>query len=73
MVVSAGRFFDQQDAQSGNKVALITENLARTQYGSLDLALGQTIKINEVPFVIIGTFREASTPWATRKLPTTLS
>ena len=59
MVVSAGRFFDQQDAQSGNKVALITENLARTQYGSLDLALGQTIKINEVPFVIIGTFRES--------------
>ena len=59
MVVSAGRFFDQQDAQSGNKVALITENLARTQFGSLDLALGQTIKINEVPFVIIGTFRES--------------
>src|SRR5580704_2332217 len=59
IVGSAGRFFDQQDSQSGNKVALITENLARTQYGSLDLALGQTIKINEVPFVIIGTFRES--------------
>jgi putative ABC transport system permease protein len=59
MVVSAGRFFDDQDAQSGNKVALITENLARTQFGSLDLALGQTIKINEVPFVIIGAFRES--------------
>ena len=59
MVVSAGRFFDEQDAQSGSKVAVITENLARTEFGSLDLALGQSIKIQEVPFVIIGTFRES--------------
>ena len=58
-VVSAGRFFDQQDSQSGNKVALLTESLAKRQFGSLDLALGQTIKIQEVPFVIIGTFRES--------------
>jgi putative ABC transport system permease protein len=59
MIVSAGRFFDQQDAQSGNKVALITEPLARTQYGTLDASLGQTININQVPFIIIGTFRES--------------
>lgn len=59
IIVSAGRFFDQQDSQSGNKVALITESLAKQQFGSLDLALGQTIKIQEVPFVIIGTFRES--------------
>jgi putative ABC transport system permease protein len=59
IIASAGRFFDQSDSQSGNKVALITESLARRQFGSLDLALGQTIKIQEVPFVIIGTFRES--------------
>jgi putative ABC transport system permease protein len=59
IIVSAGRFFDQQDSQSGSKVALITESLAKQQFGSLDLALGQTIKIQEVPFVIIGTFRES--------------
>lgn len=59
IVVGAGRFFDQQDSQSGNKVALITESLARRVYGSLDAALGQTIKIQEVPFVIVGTFRES--------------
>jgi putative ABC transport system permease protein len=59
IIVSAGRFFDQQDSQSGNKVALITESLAKQQFGSLDLALGQTIKIQEEPFVIIGTFRES--------------
>lgn len=59
IIVSAGRFFDQQDSQSGNKVALITESLAKRQFGSLDLALGQTIKVQQVPFVIIGTFRES--------------
>jgi putative ABC transport system permease protein len=59
IIVSAGRFFDHQDSQSGNKVALVTENLARNQYGTLDGALGQTVKIQEVPFLIIGTFRES--------------
>jgi putative ABC transport system permease protein len=59
IIVSAGRFFDETDSQSSNKVALITEKLARDRYGSLDLALGQTIKIKEEPFVIIGTFRES--------------
>jgi len=59
MVVSAGRFFDREDSQAGNKVALITDNLARRAFGSLDAALGQAIKFQEVPFVIIGTFRES--------------
>jgi putative ABC transport system permease protein len=59
IIVAAGRFFDQEDSRSGNKVALITESLARRQYGSLDLALAQTVKIQEVPFTIIGTFRES--------------
>jgi putative ABC transport system permease protein len=59
ILVSAGRFFDQEDSRAGNKVALITESLARRQFGSLDLALGQTIKIQDVPFLIIGTFRES--------------
>jgi len=59
IIVSAGRFFDQQDSQSGNKVALITEAMARRQFGGLDLALGQSIKVQEVPFVIVGTFRES--------------
>jgi putative ABC transport system permease protein len=59
IIVSAGRFFDQTDSQSTNKVGLITENLARSRFGSLDLALGQTVRIQEVPFVIVGTFRES--------------
>jgi putative ABC transport system permease protein len=56
--ILAGRFFDQQDAELFNKVALVTENFAVRQYGSVDLALGQTIKLNELDFVIIGVFKE---------------
>ena len=59
IIVAAGRFFDPEDSRLGNKVALITESMARRQFGSLDLALGQTVRIQEVPFVIIGTFRES--------------
>jgi putative ABC transport system permease protein len=59
IIVSAGRFFDQQDSESGNKIALVTESLAKRQFGSLELALGQSIKVQEVPFVITGTFRES--------------
>lgn len=59
MVVSSGRFFDTQDSNSGSKVAVITDALAREAFGSTDLALGQRIKIHEVPFTIIGTFHES--------------
>ena len=59
IIVGAGRFFDQTDSQNTNKVALITESLARSRFGSLDAALGQAIRIQEVPFVIVGTFRES--------------
>jgi putative ABC transport system permease protein len=54
----SGIFFNQQDAQAFNKVALVTEAFAQRQYGGVDLALGQEIKILGLPFTIIGTFRE---------------
>ena len=58
MRVLSGIFFNQQDSQSFNKVALVTEVFAQRQYGGNDLALGQEIKISGLPFTIIGTFRE---------------
>jgi putative ABC transport system permease protein len=59
IIVSDGRFFDQADSESGNKVAVLTESLAARQFGSLDLALGQTIRIQNIPFIVIGVFRES--------------
>ncbi|HZR27635.1 MAG TPA: ABC transporter permease [Terriglobales bacterium] len=55
--VPAGRFFDADDSRQ--KVALITEKFANQLYGSQSAAVGQTIKISQLPFTIIGTFRES--------------
>lgn len=59
MRVVAGRFFDDNDSEMFNKVCLITQKSADAHYGGADLALGRTIKIAAVPFVIIGAFRES--------------
>jgi len=58
LVVTSGRFFDSQDSQAHNKVGVITEKMALQLYGSDDDAVGKTIKLNGLPFVVIGTFRE---------------
>jgi putative ABC transport system permease protein len=56
--VTHGRFFDSADSQERAKVAVITEVLADRLYPSREAALGQTVKINGIPFTIVGTFRE---------------
>jgi len=56
--VPTGRFFDQDDTQARNKVALVTQKFAEKQFGSEEEAVGQTIKLYGLPFTIIGTFRE---------------
>jgi putative ABC transport system permease protein len=59
IIVSSGRFFDQQDSQSHHKVALVTEDYATQQYGGALFASGHEINIQGLPFVVIGTFRES--------------
>lgn len=56
--ILAGRFFDDNDTRARNKVALITQILANTLYGSQDAAVGQQIKLSGLPFTVIGTFKE---------------
>jgi len=56
--VLAGRFFETNDEQARDKVAVITQVLANTLYGSPDAAIGQQIKLSGLPFTVIGTFRE---------------
>src|SRR6202050_2764227 len=54
----AGRFFDQQDSITHSHAAVVTERFALTQFGSPQEAVGKTLAISSVPFVIIGVFRE---------------
>jgi putative ABC transport system permease protein len=58
LVMLQGRFFDKQDSQAHNKVGVVTPKLAVDLYGSEASALGKTLKLNGLPFTIIGTFRE---------------
>ena len=56
--ILSGRFFDDGDTQARNKVAVITQALANTLYGSEEAAIGQQIKLSRLPFTVIGVFRE---------------
>jgi putative ABC transport system permease protein len=58
LVVLSGRFFDGEDAQSRNKVGVLTQKMADELYGSVDAAVGRTIKLSGLPFTVIGTFKE---------------
>ena len=54
----AGRFLDSSDVALRQKVALLTEKLAKRLYGSQPSAIGQTVKIHQLEFTVIGTFKE---------------
>jgi putative ABC transport system permease protein len=58
LVILSGRFFDKQDSQAHNKVGVIGPKLAIQLYGSEESSLGRTVKLNGLPFTIIGIFRE---------------
>jgi putative ABC transport system permease protein len=57
--ILAGRFFDDQDARSHTKVAVIVRNFATALFGSSRSAVGRNISIHGIPFVIIGVFEES--------------
>jgi putative ABC transport system permease protein len=58
LVVLSGRFFDGEDSTSRNKVGVLTQKMAEELYGSVDAAVGQVIKLNGLPFTVVGTFKE---------------
>ena len=54
----AGRFLDEADVSQRHRVALLMERLARRLFGSQNAAVGQTIKLHDLQFTVIGTFKE---------------
>lgn len=58
LVIVSGRFFDIQDQQAHNKVAVIIDKLGTELYGSPDEAIGKIVKVNGLPFTVVGTFKE---------------
>ncbi len=53
----SGRFFDSSDERSFNKVCVVTPDLARGLFGSLNVK-GQKIRSLQVRFDVIGVFEE---------------
>ena len=58
LVISSGRFFDENDVAQRHKVALLTDHLAEYMFGSRTAALYQVIRLHDLQFTVIGTFRE---------------
>ncbi|HEY6374197.1 MAG TPA: ABC transporter permease [Edaphobacter sp.] len=59
LAILAGRFFDDQDAIAHTKVAVIVAPFAKALFGSPDSAIGHTITVSGIPFVVIGVFKES--------------
>ncbi len=57
LLLTAGRFFDNQDSLAHTKVAVLVQPFARTLFGSDSAAIDRSINIQGIPFTIIGVFK----------------
>ena len=58
LLILRGRSFDESDMTLRERVAMLTDKLAIRIFGSQDASIGQTIKISQLQFTVVGTFRE---------------
>jgi putative ABC transport system permease protein len=68
LVIVAGRFMDANDVSMRNKVAMLTEELAKRLYGSQPAAIGQILKLHGLQFTVIGTFKEKTSSFGMSEL-----
>jgi putative ABC transport system permease protein len=61
LALLAGRFVDAGDIESRNHVAMLTERLAKRLFGGQSQAIGETVKLHGLQFLVIGTFKERTT------------
>jgi putative ABC transport system permease protein len=59
LIVTSGRFFDEQDETAHMMCAVVTIPFARDMFGSEDAALGKEFSIQGIPFTIVGIFKES--------------
>ncbi len=50
----AGRFFNDREEKASMKVALLGTTVAKELFPDMQAAVGQTIRVNKVPFTVIG-------------------
>ena len=59
LIVTNGRFMDDEDENAHSKIAIVTIPFAREMFGSADAAVGQDFQISGMPFTIVGVFKES--------------
>ena len=57
LLVTRGRYFDDDDMKSRSKVCLLTDDLARVVFPGID-PVGSEIRVGELRFTVIGVFKE---------------
>ena len=57
LLVTQGRYFDDDDMKSRSKVCLVTEDLARIVFPAVN-PVGMEIRVGELRFTVIGVFKE---------------
>jgi putative ABC transport system permease protein len=57
LLVTRGRYIDDDDVKSRSKVCLLTEELAQVVYPGID-PVGMEIRVGELRFIVIGVFKE---------------
>jgi putative ABC transport system permease protein len=68
LVVLAGRFFDEQDADAHAKVAVLNKPLAEKLFGSAQAAVDRNISIRGIPLTIVGVFQESIDTYGTSEI-----
>jgi putative ABC transport system permease protein len=58
LILLAGRFMDASDVSLRQKVAMLTPKLATRLFGNPLASIGQIIKLHELQFTVVGTFKE---------------
>ena len=59
LIVTNGRFMDEQDENAHIHCAVVTLPFAQQMFGSSEEAIGKNFQISGIPFTIIGTFKES--------------
>ncbi|MHB1356495.1 MAG: ABC transporter permease [Anaerolineae bacterium] len=57
-LVEFGAFFTKTELDNSTRVVVLGALTARTLYGDAQSAVGQTLRINRLPFVVVGVFKE---------------
>jgi putative ABC transport system permease protein len=56
----SGRFFDDEDAATHAQVTVLVKFMATEIFGSYGAAIGKTVSMKGIPFLVIGVFEEST-------------